>query len=117
MSTTHAQPIVADLGRVRCVGDGAQWSLPHRGELDANLVTLQPGHSIDEHVNDLVDVLMFVQSGSGEVTIDGTRHAAGTDHLVLVPRGASRSITAGDAGITYLSVHRLRDPLTIESDR
>jgi len=37
--------------------DGAVWSLPHDGDLDANLVKLGPGGRIDEHRNDEVDVV------------------------------------------------------------
>ena len=107
-------PVVADLGAVTVRGNGAVWSLPHGGDLDANLVRLQSGGHIGEHVNDDVDVLMFVQSGGGHVRLGDVRVDLAPDHLVLVPRGERRAISAGPNGITYLSVHRRRDPLGIK---
>lgn len=104
--------VVVDLGAPQA-GGGAIWSLPHGGDLDANLVRLDADGTIGEHVNNEVDVLMFVQCGAGQIHVDGTSRELGADHLVLVPRGARRSITAGPSGITYLSVHRRRSPLGI----
>ena len=109
------EPVVVDLGSARTGSGGAVWSLPHGGDLDANLVRLDPGAGVGEHVNNDVDVLVFVQSGSGRLNIDGTAQPLGSDHLALIPRAASRSITAGPSGMTYLSVHRRRRPLGIRS--
>jgi len=109
-----AQTVVVDLGRAAPTrGQGAVWSLPHGGDLDANLVRLDPGGTIDEHVNDDVDVLMFVQSGSGRLTVDGQAHALRSDVLALIPRGARRQVTAGPTGMFHLSVHRRRGPMTV----
>jgi mannose-6-phosphate isomerase-like protein (cupin superfamily) len=106
-------PVVIDLGSVRTGSEGAVWSLPHGGDLDANLVRLHPHAGIGAHVNNDVDVLVFVQSGSGQLMIDGTAQPLGPDYLALIPKGTSRSITAAPSGITYLSVHRRRSPLGI----
>lgn len=92
---------------------GAIWSLPHGGDLDANLVRLDPSASIGSHVNNEVDVLIFVQSGSGALTVDGQDRPLEGDHLALIAKGSERSIAAGESGITYLSVHRRRSPLAI----
>lgn len=89
------------------------WSLPHGGDLDANLVRPDPGGTIGEHVNDDVDVLMFVQSGTGHLIVDGHTHSLRSDVLVLIPCGARRQVTAGPTGMFHLSVHRRRGPLTI----
>jgi quercetin dioxygenase-like cupin family protein len=106
--------VVADLGSaVPTEGQGAVWSLPHGGDLDANLVRLDPGGTIDEHVNDVVDVLMFVQSGTGLLVVDGHPHFLRSDVLALIPRGSRRQVTAGPTGMYHLSVHRRRGPLTI----
>ena len=109
-----ADVVVADLGSAAPIdGQGAVWSLPHGGDLDANLVRLDPGGTIGEHVNDDVDVLMFVQSGTGLLTVDGQTHALRSDVLALIPRGTRRRITAGPNGMFHLSIHRRRGPLTI----
>lgn len=107
-----AGPVV-DLGAVPVGSGGAIWSLPHGGDLDANLIRLDPVAGIGAHVNNDVDVLVFVQSGTGELTVDGRTEALGADHLALIPKGSLRSIAAGAAGLTYLSVHRRRSPLGI----
>ena len=54
---------------------GALWSLPHDGDLDANVVLLQPGRSVGAHVNGEVDVLIVGITGTGEVLVDGVSHA------------------------------------------
>ena len=80
-------------------GDGVVWSLPHGGDLDANLVRLGPDAAIGEHRNDEVDVLIYVQSGSGELrgtgrssTLSGqTRRAHSTWQPTLHPSGEPRS--------------------------
>ena len=105
--------VVVDLGAPQAGVGGAIWSLPHGGDLDANLVRLDPDGAIGEHVNNDVDVLLFVQAGSGQVDIGGTGRVLAADHLALIPRGVRRSITAGPSGITYLSVHLRRSPLGI----
>lgn len=94
---------------------GVIWKLPHDGDLDGNLVRLAACRSIDEHVNDEVDVLIVVRSGDGKLAVDGETHLLGSAALALVPRGTRRSITAGANGITYLSIHRRREGLTIGS--
>jgi quercetin dioxygenase-like cupin family protein len=110
--------VVADLSRVDLGRAGVAWSLPHGGDLDANAVALASGGSIGEHVNDDVDVLLVVRSGDGELDVEGRRHRLQTDVVVLVPRGTRRALTAGAGGLTYLSIHRRRPPLTIRrSDR
>jgi quercetin dioxygenase-like cupin family protein len=111
-ATPDLGPFVADLGSASGSG-GAIWSLPHGGDLDANLVRLDPGANIGSHVNNDVDVLIFVQSGSGGLTVNNRVRQLGTDHLVLIPKGSERSIVADALGITYLSIHRRRTPLGI----
>jgi mannose-6-phosphate isomerase-like protein (cupin superfamily) len=107
--------VVVDLGAARVGVSGAIWSLPHGGDLDANLVRLDAHEVIACHVNHEVDVLLIVQSGAGQVTIDGVEHELRADVLVLVPSGVARAIAAGPMGITYISIHRRRGPLTITS--
>jgi len=114
---TGHDPVVVDLGSAPTGSGGAVWSLPHGGDLDANLVRLDAGEGIGDHVNNDVDVLLFVQSGSGRLIIDGAATTLGADHLALIPRTTTRSIAAGPSGITYLSVHRRRGPLGIGTKR
>ena len=111
-STPDGRPLVVDLTAPLGSG-GAIWSLPHGGDLDANLVRLDPDAGIGRHVNNDVDVMVIVQSGTGVLTVDAQTQRLGVDQLALIPRGSSRSIVAGAAGISYLSIHRRRSPLRI----
>lgn len=99
--------------------NGAVWSLPHDGDLDANLVVLAAGDAVASHVNDEVDVLVVVLDGTGATTIDGVSHALAASVVVHIPKGVTREIRAGDTSLLYLSVHRTRSGLRIgrRSDR
>lgn len=107
-------PLILDPDSVATGSGGAIWNLPHGGDLDANLVRLDPGQAIGAHINDDVDVLLVVRSGTGRLEVDGQTGQLGADHLALIPKGSQRSIVAGPSGITYLSIHRRRSPLGIE---
>jgi quercetin dioxygenase-like cupin family protein len=109
---TPERAMVVDLAVADGVG-GAVWSLPHGGDLDANLVRLAPGGAIGSHVNNDVDVLIVVREGEGELTVDGVGHVLTVSTVAVVQKGAERSITAGPPGLAYLSIHRRRSPLTI----
>jgi quercetin dioxygenase-like cupin family protein len=104
--------LVTDLVDIGEVG-GAVWSLPHGGDLDANLVRLAPSARIAEHVNRDVDVLVVVRRGGGELVVGGTTHALTETTVAMVPRDSTRSIRAGADGLDYLSIHRRRDPMQI----
>lgn len=112
-SAHDGDPEIVDLAAVSVGSGGAIWSLPHGGDLDANLVRLDPATGIDAHTNNDVDVLVLVQSGTANLTVDGQTRQVGADHLALIPKGSNRSIMAGAAGVTYLSIHRQRSPLGI----
>ncbi len=113
-STEDIGPLVIDLGAAASGSGGVIWSMPHGGDLDANLVHLDPGASIGSHVNDDVDVLIYVQSGAADLVVDEQVRRLGANHLALIPNGSRRSIVAGDSGIAYLSIHRRRSPLGID---
>jgi quercetin dioxygenase-like cupin family protein len=95
-------------------GDGVHWALEASGELNVNLVHLDAGHAIGEHVNDEVDVVIVVLTGRGRLTVDG-RTTDLTPHVVAcVPRASHRIVSAaGGQGLDYLSIHRRRPPLGI----
>jgi len=114
------EPTIVDLLRVARDGverggaDGAVWSLPHGGDLDANLVQLAPGGGVGEHVNSEVDVLVVGVAGSGTVVVDGASYPLRSGIVLALPKGARRRVDA-DRGesISYLTVHRARAGLGI----
>lgn len=114
LHTDAPAAVVVDLGARSTAGaSGVVWALEASAELNANVVKLDPGHAIGEHVNGEVDVFVYVLSGDGSVTIDGRTSPLAADHAVLVPRGARRSVRAGATTLLYLSVHRRRGPLQV----
>ena len=102
-----------DIAALAGPGRGALWSLPHDGDLDANLVQLPAGDEIASHVNNEVDVFMVVMGGDGVLVADGHSYPLRTGVAVLVPRGAARTIRAGGEPLRYFTVHRRRAPLAI----
>lgn len=102
-----------DLTRLDGDGGGAIWSLPHDGDLDANVIRLSGGAAIGQHVNHEVDVLLIVWQGAGEIAIDERTVPLRPGVATLVPKGTMRSVGADREGMTYVTVHRRRGPLTV----
>jgi quercetin dioxygenase-like cupin family protein len=104
-----------DLGSVDGEG-GVVWSASPEG-VHVNLVVLAPGQSIAAHRNDSLDVLLVLLDGTATATVrDAAVDLEPTDAL-LVPKGATRAMTAGSGGVRYLTVHAQRPPLAIGSRR
>lgn len=109
-----SEPTVVHLDQLDLTGpSGAIWSLPHGGDLDANLVKLAAGAEMPAHANPEVDVLVLVMSGDGALTVDGDTHQLSTGACALVPKGSTRSLAAGPHGLAYLTVHRSRTGLGV----
>lgn len=110
-----AEPTVAldDVVGPSAVGDGVHWTLEEGEDLNANLVHLDPGSSVDAHVNGEVDVLFVVVAGTATLVLDDRELPLARHVLALAPKGARRSLRAGDGGVTYLTVHRRRGGLAI----
>lgn len=98
------------------VPGGVLWKLAESGrQLDANVVRLAPGGRITAHTEQQLDVMVLVVAGGGVL---GTGAADEPEpltegSLVWLPHGAPRSITAGEAGLTYVTVHQRRPGMRI----
>ncbi|MFJ7591196.1 hypothetical protein ACIQZO_28235 [Streptomyces sp. NPDC097617] len=93
---------------------GALWRLRHKGrQLDANLVRLLPDGEIALHREPEVDVLLLVVKGGGSLSLDGAVSEASPGSLILLPRGAPRSLRAGPEGLVFLTAHRRRAGMSI----
>ena len=120
MPTVPAVPrLLVDLGAEYAAGvaadrGGALWRLSEPGrQLDSNLVRLGPGAAVGEHAENDLDVLLVVLEGSGrlegpEGSLELEPHA-----VVWLPRGSRRALSAGSAGLAYLTVHQRRAGLGI----
>jgi quercetin dioxygenase-like cupin family protein len=97
-------------------GEGPVWGLASR-DLNATLLAWSAGHTIAEHVNTEVDVLLVVIDGGGQMAVDGRQHTLTRGSAVLIEKGSARQIRAGADGIRYLSVHRRRGPLQLTDAR
>lgn len=102
-------PTVFDASDVSTdTGDGVHWTLARSADLNVNLVRLDPGHQIDIHVNDELDVVVIVVAGSGTIAIDDVSSPLFPNVIADVPKGSSRRIDAGSGGLGYFTIHRRR---------
>jgi uncharacterized protein (DUF2249 family)/quercetin dioxygenase-like cupin family protein len=91
---------------------GAVWKLPMRQrDLDANIVHLRPGTSIDTHTGPDLDVLLLVLDGLGQITTELGSLDLHAGTLVWLPRRSRRQFSAGPHGLCYLTVHQRRQSL------
>jgi quercetin dioxygenase-like cupin family protein len=97
-------------------GTGPVWGMAS-SDLNATLLVWPPGHELAEHTNAERDVLLIVLEGTGTAGVDGHEHALAAGNALLIEKGSSRSLRAGDGGIRYLSVHVRRGGLQIEGLR
>jgi quercetin dioxygenase-like cupin family protein len=114
--TAHVLADLAELTADPVERAGARWTLSEPGrQLDANLIRLPAGHRVDTHLEPDLDVIVVVVAGSGTIgTPEGSRSIA-EGAIAWLPRASTRSITAGPAGLSYLTVHRRRPGLQIRT--
>ncbi|MEU5096216.1 hypothetical protein [Streptomyces sp. NPDC020996] len=92
------------------------WKLAESGrQLDANLVRLPPGERIATHTEPDLDVLVTVVAGSGTVDTPagGGPQDLAPGTVLWLPHGSTRSLTAGEQGIAYFTVHSRRPGMQI----
>ncbi len=95
---------------------GAIWRLDiSQRQLDANVIYIQPDDRIETHIGPDLDVLMHVLGGTGQIAAGAHSMALQAGALVWLPRRSQRSITAGPAGLRYLTVHVKRPGLRIDT--
>lgn len=70
------------------------------------LMALKPGEEIGEEVHDDHDQFFRVETGAGEIWIDGKRTAIQDDDAMIVPAGARHNvINTGDAPLTLYTLY------------
>ncbi|GAA3640452.1 hypothetical protein GCM10022236_48850 [Microlunatus ginsengisoli] len=94
---------------------GAIWKLETaERHLDANVIALPAGTIIQKHWGPDLDVMMHVIAGSGRLTTESGYVDLNPGDLIWLPRRSQRQITAGRAGLRYLTVHPRRQSLVLE---
>jgi quercetin dioxygenase-like cupin family protein len=81
-------------------------------DLNATKLVWAAGEGPAEHVADR-DVLYAVLEGSVTLTVGGTASELGAGEVVIVDKGADRSLVAGADGVAYLTAHLRRGGLQI----
>lgn len=84
---------------------GALWGTESE-DLDATIVHWDEGLGVAAHVNSEVDVAMVVLAGAGKVRVEDESLAVSVGSVVVIPKGSEREVTAGEAGLTYVNVHK-----------
>lgn len=93
---------------------GSVWQLdPARRDLDANIIALPPGDTIDTHDGPDLDVLLHVLSGSGTLGTETGEIPLTPGALLWLPARSQRRIDAGADGLRYFSVHHRKPTLNI----
>lgn len=70
------------------------------------LMALKPGEEIGEEVHEDHDQFFRIESGSGEVLIDGVRTPIKDDDAVIVPAGARHNVVnTGDQPLTLYTLY------------
>ena len=70
------------------------------------LMALKPGEEIGEEVHEDHDQFFRVESGAGEVRIDGKATPIKDDDAIIVPAGARHNvINTGDAPLTLYTIY------------
>ncbi|MEV2211881.1 hypothetical protein AB0H86_10560 [Streptomyces sp. NPDC050997] len=95
---------------------GAVWRLAEPGrQLDANIVRIPSEQRVETHAEPDLDVLLVVVAGDGTlVTPDGPCPLV-EGSLAWLPHGSTRGLVAGRRGMSYLTVHRRRPGMRIQS--
>ncbi|MFE2493120.1 cupin domain-containing protein [Streptomyces scopuliridis] len=103
------------LARVAAERGGALWRLAEAGrQLDADVVRLAPGATVEEHVEPDLDVLLLVIEGTGWLGSGTSRRPMEARSVVWLPRVAPRALVAGPDGLVYLTVRQRRQALTAQ---
>jgi quercetin dioxygenase-like cupin family protein len=103
------------LAQSASAASGALWRLEEADrQLDANLIRLRPGQTVDLHQEPDVDVMLLPLAGGGTLRTDSEAIALAPHALIWLPHGSRRALEAGSEGLAYLTVHRKRAGMTIK---
>ncbi len=100
------QGFVADIEKLTVENTDFRRVLYTGKYLQLVLMTLQPGDEIGAEVHDDRDQFFRIESGSGEVLIDGKRNPVKDDDAIIVPAGARHNVVnTGDAPLMLYTLY------------
>ena len=100
------QGFVADIEKLTVENTDFRRVLYTGKYLQLVLMTLQPGEEIGAEVHEDHDQFFRIESGSGEVRIDGKATAIKDDDAVIVPAGARHHVVnTGDRPLTLYTLY------------
>jgi quercetin dioxygenase-like cupin family protein len=81
-------------------------------DLNATKLVWPAGKQIAEHIADR-DVVYVVLGGTLTLTVDDLGHELSAGDVLIVEKGTSRALVAGNEGVEYVTAHRRRGGLQI----
>ena len=100
------QGFVADIEKLTVENTDFRRVLYTGKYLQLVLMTLQPGEEIGEEVHEDHDQFFRIESGSGEVRIDGKATPVKDDDAVIVPAGARHNVVnTGDKPLMLYTLY------------
>ena len=100
------QGFVADIEKLTVENTDFRRVLYTGKSLQLVLMTLQPGEEIGAEVHEDHDQFFRIESGSGEVRIDGKATPIKDDDAVIVPAGARHNVVnTGDKPLTLYTLY------------
>ena len=100
------QGFVADIEKLTVENTDFRRVLYTGKYLQLVLMTLQPGEEIGAEVHEDHDQFFRIESGSGEVRIDGKATPIKDDDAVIVPAGARHNVVnTGDRPLTLYTLY------------
>lgn len=74
-------------------------------QYDLNVVQVAPGAGKEPHPDPSGDAVMLILEGGMTLEVDGASYPLAPGDIAIIPRGATRSFTAGSAGATFFAAH------------
>jgi mannose-6-phosphate isomerase-like protein (cupin superfamily) len=80
-------------------------------DLNLTLLAWPAGHENKAHVNNEVDVVTVVLSGTGAAVVGGEEHVLFAGAVLIIPKGTERSLRSTSEDFRYLNIHKRRKRL------
>jgi len=93
---------------------GPQWGAA-TDDLNLTVLTWSKEQGVARDVNNELDVVWIGVEGTAWVQVDDQQYTLEEGSLIVIPRGAARSLRCVSDQCSYLSMHRKRHGLSIEN--